>query len=244
MAEPIKMSEHVYALPINAVMMGTPTTIFPALILDETHGATLVDTGILGMEGLFQAALQTLSLSWTDVKRIIVTHHDLDHIGSLPAIVAATGAEVLALETEVPYVQGEKPGQKQPSPEMIAGMPPEMLAVFANPPKAHVTQVLHDGEVLDLAGGVKVIATPGHTVGHLSLYVQQDGVLITGDALTSAGGQLNGPSARMTPDMDEAQRSVRKLAQESAKAVLTYHGGLVLEDAAAQLVRVAAEADS
>lgn len=241
MSDPIRLSPHVYALPIETNLMGGPTTIFPALILDDTQGATLVDTGIPGMENDFAAALKTLGLGWSDVRQVIVTHHDLDHIGSLPAIVAATGAEVLAMEAEVPYVQGEKPGQKQPSPEMIATMPPEMQARFANPPKATVTRVVEDGEVIDIAGGVKVIATPGHTVGHLSLYVQQEGVLITGDAMTSAGGRLNGPGERMTPDMPEALKSVQKLAQEPASVVLTYHGGVVDDDAAVQLVRVAGE---
>jgi len=242
MSDPIRLSPHVYALPIETNLMGSPTTIFPALILDDAGDATLVDTGIPGMQDDFAAALKTLGLGWSDVKQIVVTHHDLDHIGSLPAIVAATGAEVLALEAEVPYVQGEKPGQKQPSPEMIASMPPEMQARFAHPPKATVTRVLHDSEVLDFAGGVRVVATPGHTVGHLSLYVQQDGVLITGDAMTSADGRLNGPGERMTPDMPEALRSVQKLAQLPASTVLTYHGGVVNEDAAIQLARVAADA--
>ena len=155
----------------------------------------------------------------------------------------ATRAEVLALEAEVPYVQGEKPGQKTPPAEVIAGMPPEMQARFANPPRATVTRVLQGGEVLDFAGGVQVIATPGHTVGHLSLFVVQDGVLITGDAMTSAGGQLNGPMERATPDMPEALRSVQKLAQLPAKTVLTYHGGVVDQDAAQQLTRVAGNAN-
>ncbi len=79
---------------------------------------------------------------------------------------------------------------------MIATLPPEMQARFANPPRAAVTRVLRDGEVLDLVGGVKVVATPGQTVGHLNLFLVRDGVLITGDAMTSAGGQLNGPVER------------------------------------------------
>ena len=242
MTAPIKISEHVYALPLETALMGGPTTLFVTLILDDTQGATLVDTGVPGMEGDILAALGALGLGWSNVKRVILTHHDLDHIGSLPAVVAATGAEVLALEAEVPYIQGDKPGQKTPTPEMLASMPPEMKARFAVPAHAPVTRALHDNEVLNLAGGVKVVATPGHTVGHLSLYVVQDGVLITGDALVSAEGQLKGPMERATPDMPEALRSVQKLAQLPATTVLTYHGGLVTEDAALQLTRVAAEA--
>jgi glyoxylase-like metal-dependent hydrolase (beta-lactamase superfamily II) len=239
----MKLSDHVYALPVEATMMSDPTTFYPALIVDAEHGATLVDTGIPNMREDFETALEAIGMSLSDVRRIIITHHDLDHIGSLPALVAATGAEVLALEPEVPYVQGEKPGQKRPTPEMLAGMPPPVQAVFANPPKATVTRVLHDGELLAIAGGVRVVATPGHTVGHLSLFVEQDGVLITGDALVSEAGQLKFPVARATPDMPQALRSVKKLAELPVKAVLTYHGGLVSDNAAQQLQALAAEVD-
>ncbi len=242
MTAPIKLSEHVYALPLETALMGGPTTLFATLILDDAHGATLVDTGVPGMEGDILAALEALGLGWSDVKRVILTHHDLDHIGSLPAVVAASGAEVLALEAEAPYIQGDKPGQKTPTPEMVASMPPEMKARFALPANAPVTRMLHDNEILELAGGVKVVATPGHTVGHLSLYVVQDGVLVTGDAMVSAEGQLKGPMERATPDMPEALRSVQKLAQLPARTVLTYHGGVVDRDAAIQLARVAGDA--
>ena len=78
------------------------------------------DTGVPGMEGDILAGLEALGLSWSDVKRVVLTHHDLDHIGSLPAVVAASGAEVLALEAEAPYIQGDRPGQKTPTPEMVA----------------------------------------------------------------------------------------------------------------------------
>lgn len=239
----MKLSEHVYALPITADLWNGPMTIYPALILDEVHGATLVDAGVPGMQADFETALGSIGVKLSDVRRIIITHHDLDHIGSLPALVAATGADVLTSGGEVPYVQGEKPGQKQPSPEAIASMPPEARARFANPPKAAVTRILNDNELLEIAGGVRVISTPGHTVGHLSLFVESDGLLITGDAMTSEAGQLRFPMARATPDMPLALESLKRLAALPVRAVLTYHGGLVSREAAQQLQRLSAEAD-
>ncbi|WP_045234101.1 MBL fold metallo-hydrolase [Deinococcus pimensis] len=239
--EPIRVTDDVYVLPVTANLMGGPTVLNLTLILDAERGATLVDTGVPGSLGTIEAGLGTLGLGWADVRRVVVTHHDLDHIGALPDVVAASGAEVLALDAEAPYVRGDLPGQKTPSAEMLASMPPEMAAVFRDPPRAPVTRTLHDGEVLDVAGGVRVIATPGHTVGHLSLFVERGGVLITGDALVSAGGQLRPPMERATPDMTEAARSVRKLTGLPVRTMVTYHGGLVTDDAPAQLSRVALE---
>jgi len=240
---PIQLSPHVYALPITA-NLGSPNTFFPALILDDAQGATLVDTGLPGMENDLLVALQSLGLGWADVKRVIITHHDLDHIGSLPAIVAANGAEVLTSAGERPYVQGEQPPQKAPPRETWSSLPPQRQEMLNNPPTTPVRRVLEDGEVLPLAGGVKIVFTPGHTAGHLSVYVQQEGVLITGDALVSENGQLQGPAVPHTADMEEARRSVQKLAQLPATTVLTYHGGAVTQDTALQLTRVAGEANT
>jgi glyoxylase-like metal-dependent hydrolase (beta-lactamase superfamily II) len=239
---PLQLSEHVFALPLETSVFGDPTLLHVAVILDDSHGATLVDTGIPGMQDAILEGLQSLGMGWNDVKRVIITHHDLDHIGSLPAVVAATGAEVLTSELETPFVQGERPAQKQPPREMVEQMPPALQALFATPAHAPVTRPLQDNEMLDLAGGVKVVFTPGHTVGHLSLYVVQDGTLITGDAMGSDGGRLRPPGERVTADMPEALRSVQKLAQLPAGKVLTYHGGVVDQDAAIQLARVAGDA--
>ena len=242
----MKISEHVYAIPLQAQMMTGTSVLNLALITDPQHGATLVDTGTPGQLPAIQAALGEIGLKLSDIRRIIVTHHDLDHIGSLEALVAASGAEVLTSQAEIPYVQdGQRPQKFPPADkvdELMAHMPEGMRQMMKNPPvvKVKVDRVLSDGEVLDIAGGVRVVFTPGHTVGHLSLYVQGDGVLITGDALASEDGQLTGPNPQYTPDLPEAVRSVQKLAQIPAKVVLTYHGGLVDQDAALQLNRVAA----
>ncbi|MFB9991038.1 MBL fold metallo-hydrolase [Deinococcus oregonensis] len=237
----MKISDHVYALPLATTLGSGPTTLFLSLIVDDVQGATLVDTGVPGMTGQIEAALGEIGMNLSDIKRVIITHHDLDHIGSLPAVVEATGAQVLTSSGELPYVQGELPGQKQPTPEMRAGMPPQMLALFDNPPKARVDQVLEDGEVLDIAGGVCVVYTPGHTVGHLSLFVEADGVVISGDALGSDNGTLTLPWPQGTADMPEAVRSLGKLSTHPVKAVLTYHGGLVSENASQQLQALAAQ---
>ncbi|GGQ94199.1 MBL fold metallo-hydrolase [Deinococcus ruber] len=242
----MKISEHVSVLALEANLMMGRGVLNVALIHDPVHGATLVDTGTPNLLPTIEAALQQEGVQLSDIKRVIVTHHDLDHIGSLEAVVKATGAEVLTSELEIPYVQEGKRAQKMPPAdkvdEVMGHLPEPVREMVKNMPGVHVKvdRVLQDGEVLDIAGGVRVVFTPGHTVGHLSLYVEQDGVLISGDALTSADGELKGPSAQNTPDMPEAIKSVQKLAQLPAQKVLTYHGGVVDQDAALQLNRVAA----
>jgi len=66
-----------------------------------------VDTGIPGLQ-------------LADVRTVLITHHDYDHIGSLPGVYAATRAEVLAAPLEIPYIQGGRRAQKPP-PERVEG---------------------------------------------------------------------------------------------------------------------------
>ena len=104
-----------------------------------------------------------------------------------------------------------------------------------------VDELLEDGERLGLAGGTRVIFTPGHTPGHLSLYLERPKVLVAGDALTAEDGYLNGPNPSMTLGMRQAMQSIRRLADLEIEMIACYHGGVVSEDANGQLRRVVQE---
>lgn len=138
-----------------------------------------------------------------------------------------------------PYIEGRLPPAKMPPPEVLAATP-ELRAMIEAKKPTPVDVALQDGDVLPLAGGVRVIATPGHTPGHLSLYLIRSKTLIAGDALVSEDGRLQGPMERATPDLISAHQSVRKLAELDVETIVCYHGGLVTDDANGQLKRVAA----
>lgn len=108
-----------------------------------------------------------------------------------------------------------------------------LTEVALRAPKATV----HVGEAdsADLAGnvsvandgddifGLRVIATPGHTLGHISVYDEQLRVLVAGDALTNTAG-LAGSNPQYTVDLEMATESVRKLAELPVETVLFGHG--------------------
>ena len=105
-----------------------------------------------------------------------------------------------------------------------------------------VDERVENGTRLDLAGGTRAVFTPGHTPGHISLYLEGSKILIAGDALTAEGGYLNGPNPRATLDMSTAIRSTQRLADLDIDTIVCYHGGVVSEDANGQLRRVLREA--
>ena len=183
--------------------------------------------------------------------KVIVTHQDIDHIGSLPDIVreSSHNLDVLCQEEERPYIEGQKPlvkmNQERLS-KMLGSVPEEqrqqMEALFANPPKASVTKVVTDGEVLPYCGGITVIFTPGHTPGHICLYLNQSKILVSGDALVAADGELRGPNPQSAYDMETAMKSLKKLTQYDIETVICYHGGVYRDDANTRLAELASAA--
>jgi len=237
----MRLNDDLYLLSLPMTMNGQSRPLHLTLILDATHGPTLVDTGLPGQAGALDSALAEAGLRVQDLRRIIITHQDLDHMGSCNDLVRASGARVLAHATEVPYIDGTLRPIKW-TPELLEQIP-QMRALIDSWRPTPVDEHLHDGTRLDLAGGVQVIFTPGHTPGHISLYLERTGTLIAGDALLANDGQLMGPnpSPQVTPELALARQSVQKLAQLDVQTIICYHGGVVQTDAGGQLRRVARE---
>lgn len=235
----MKLNDDVYVLPLPLVRDNQTHFFNLSLILDATHGPTLVDTGLPGQTDAIAAALSEAAIQIADLRRIILTHQDIDHVGTLHDLVQASGARVLAHEVEIPTIDGTVP-PRFARPELLADHP-ELRAVAERFQPTPVDEPLQDGTRLDLAGGVRAVFTPGHTPGHMCLYLERGKTLIAGDALTASDGQLMGPNQGATPDMPTASQSVRKLAELDVRAIICYHGGVVAEDANGQLRRVAQE---
>jgi glyoxylase-like metal-dependent hydrolase (beta-lactamase superfamily II) len=235
----MQLNDDIYVLAVPMVRDGQSFPLNLSLILDAAHGPTLVDTGLPGQQDAIAALLAEAGVQVQDLKRIILTHQDIDHVGSLHDLVQSSGARVLAHTTEVPFIDGTQP-PRFARPEVLAQRP-ELRAVAERFQPTPVDEPLQDGARLDLAGGVRVVFTPGHTPGHMCLYLERSKTLIAGDALTSSEGQLQGPNVGATPDMPTASDSVRKLAELDVRAIVCYHGGVVQDDANGQLRRVAQE---
>jgi glyoxylase-like metal-dependent hydrolase (beta-lactamase superfamily II) len=94
-----------------------------------------------------------------------------------------------------------------------------------------------DGEkVFDLT----VVASPGHTAGHISVLDEAGGILVAGDALSTSGGNVGDSNAQFTDDMDEAMASIRKLGGLRFETLLVGHGDPILEGASEKVAAFAA----
>src|SRR5215204_5680 len=235
----MRIANGVYVLPIPRSPQEPESLLNLTLIMDEQNGNTLVDAGLPNQTEAISAALVEAGIGVGDLRRIIFTHQDLDHVGSAAALLRQSGARVLAHPADVPYIDGSLRPLKV-TPEMLEQRP-QMREVLERLEPVRVNEYLEDGDRLDLAGGTRVIFTPGHTPGHLCLYLERPKVLVAGDALTAEGGHLNGPNPSMTLDMRPAMQSIRRLADLEIDTIVCYHGGVVSEDANGQLRRVLQE---
>jgi len=235
----MKLNDDLYVLALPIERDGQTVFYNVSLIVDATHGPTLVDTGLPGQYDAIVAALAEANLAVADLKRIILTHQDIDHVGSLHDLVQASGARVLAHAVEAPFIDGTRL-PRFATPEVLAQRP-ELRPAAERFQPTPIDEQLQDGVRLDLAGGVRVVFSPGHTPGHICVYHERSRTLIAGDALTAGAGQLMGPNAGATPDMPLAQQSVRKLAELDVQTIVCYHGGVVSDDAGGQLRRLAGD---
>lgn len=192
-----------------------------------------------GTADSLSAALAEHGVPLAELKRIILTHQDIDHIGSLHELVAGSRARVLTSAIEAPFIDGRE-HPRFARPEVLAQRPELRPLAAAYQPTA-IDEMLDDGVRLELAGGVRVVLTPGHTPGHLCLYLERSRTLVAGDALTAEEGRLSGPNPAATQDMAQASLSVQKLAALDVATIVCYHGGTDTDDAGGQLRRVAQE---
>ena len=77
---------------------------------------------------------------------------------------------------------------------------------------------------------LRVVHTPGHTPGSITMYDKRRKVALVGDAIISKGGKLEGPPKQFTPDHAEAERSIQKISTLDFQVLLSGHGDPVKSD--------------
>jgi glyoxylase-like metal-dependent hydrolase (beta-lactamase superfamily II) len=224
----------VEMLELTTNMMGRTSTVHPTLLVDK-DSTVLVDTGYPNQLQQIRQEIEKAGVPFERLDTIVITHHDIDHIGSLASLVNALPGriKVLAHSTEIPYIQGEvRPLKLAAMEDNLASLPESSKAFYQlmksgfQSAFARVDRGLSDGEKLPYCGGITVVFTPGHTLGHICLYLDQYKLLIGGDALRIEEGRLAPSPASINYDMDLYNSSLKKLAQYDIDKVISYHSGL------------------
>lgn len=187
---------------------------------------TLVDCGLMGKGEYKLEQIELCGVALGHVRRIVMTHTHLDHIGCLPEIKAAVPhAEVWIHRDEAgPIERGDERIVMGNSmfESMVRGM-------FALPKDAFATRVdrkLEDGDLLALGGlPFKVIHLPGHSAGGIGLLHEEHRLLLSGDTIYAdwAIGRFDLVSA----DPAALKRSLELIADLSVDILLPCHNRIV-----------------
>jgi glyoxylase-like metal-dependent hydrolase (beta-lactamase superfamily II) len=208
------------------VFLVPDVTANPYIIVDP-DGLTLIDAGLPGSHKQILGYMAKLGYKPKGLRRIIVTHADFDHVGGLAALEAATGARIFASAIEAQAMAEGHASRPLKPRSPIVKLFMDLIAGLFKPAPVHADEFLSNGLILQVLGGLRVIETPGHTPGHISLFAPSVGVLFCGDSIVSEKTGLRGSRGSNTWDQAKADESVRLQAALGARIVCSGHGPVV-----------------
>lgn len=198
----------------------------PYLIVDP-DGLTLIDAGLAGSDKRILKYMAALGYAPDALRRIVITHADADHVGGLAALKAVSGARVYASAIEAEAIAAGRPSRELKRTS-LQGWLFAMMSPFFKVKPTTADDLLTDGQMLPALGGLRVVETPGHTAGHISLFAPSAGILFTGDSIISErNGKLRISRGDNTWNEAQAIESARLQAKLGARIVCPGHGPVV-----------------
>jgi glyoxylase-like metal-dependent hydrolase (beta-lactamase superfamily II) len=199
-------------------------------------GWTLIDTGLYLSTGKIKHWAESHFGKGSKPEAIILTHGHFDHVGTVKDLTGEWNVPVYAHTAEFPYLTGR---EKYPPPDpgvgggLMAIMSPLYPRTSADL-SGKVQALPADGTVPTLPNW-RWLHTPGHAPGHVSLWREEDRVMLPGDAFCTTKQEsflavakqtpeLHGPPAYYTPDWDSARASVQALAKLCPRTIAPGHG--------------------
>lgn len=201
--------------------------------VDDDGSVTLVDCGFKRAPAKIVSALAAIGKHPRDVQRIVLTHAHFDHSGGASTMVDETGVNGVDVHADdAGYVRtGTRvPGDTASTSGRIFARAP--WGDFRATP---VAQELVDGQTLDVAGGLRVIHTPGHTPGHISLLHPGSGVLITGDSIFNMNSRMSWPTKVFCTSFRQNVETAHVLGELDYSLAAFTHGPEIRDNAREQV---------
>ena len=182
--------------------------------LIEGEKTILVDTGTSADAPLLMEQIQDDNFNISDINIIVNTHCHFDHIGGNSSVLKEGKIKLAAHGTDSPHIEE--------ADALYTGT--KNFPYYSVSPEK-VDMKLKEGDALD---NFRVLHTPGHTQGSMSLYNEESKILISGDLVFSDGniGRVDLPGGNMT----EMQNSLKKISALDVEVLLPGHGSVSLTD--------------
>lgn len=200
-------------------------------LIEDERGVTVIDAGLPGQWDEFTHELAEMGRSLEDVRGLILTHGDTDHLGFAERL-REQGVSVYVHEADASQATGAVKKKNPSWGRMKVG--PLLSFLWYSGRRgglraSHVGEVttVADGAVLDLPGDPRIIHTPGHSPGSIAIHSAAIDALFVGDAMTTRHvltGARGPQPAPFTLDKTQALASLHKWEDVEAKWVLPGHG--------------------
>ncbi len=205
--------------------------IVAAYLIDTEEGVTLIDAGLPGHWRDFQRELAAMGRTTADVRGIVLTHGDSDHLGFAERLRQETGIPVYVHAADADRAKGgDKPKVSMSGIKLGPLLSFFGYALSKGGMRTHYLTSVHevaDGDVLPLPGSPVVIGMPGHSPGSIAVHVPAADAVCVGDALTTRhvlSGRVGPQPAPFTDEPEAALASLARLADVQATWVLPGHG--------------------
>jgi glyoxylase-like metal-dependent hydrolase (beta-lactamase superfamily II) len=213
---------------VNVIFVGMPGA--------GSGNWVLVDAGLHGSADHIVAAAAARFGAGARPAAIVLTHGHFDHVGALVDLLERWNCPVYAHPLEAPYLTGQE-GYPPPDAAADGGIMPKLAPFLPRNPvdvSSWLKMISEDGTIPVLPDW-RWLHTPGHTRGHISLWREQDRLLIAGDAVVTTGQEsayeiavqepeMHGPPRYFTPDWIAAEQSAKLLASLEPQLLVTGHG--------------------
>ena len=210
-------------------------------LIADADGLVLIDAGMPADMRRILQAIDASGRGLRDLRLILITHADGDHVGcaaqlQLAARAAGGAARLCVPAGEAASLAAGKPAREMRARGLLKVALQLVARLFAFKPLA-ADATLVDGELLPVLGGLQVLTTPGHTPGHCSFFAGAQRLLFAGDAFKNFGGRLRVSDGMNTWDERAALQSALRLSALAPDVLCMGHGP-VLRDAAPAMQRV------
>ena len=212
----VQIAQGIYRLPTLGSFINSYA------LINNDSSITLVDCGLEGSYKKLIKDLARIGKHPKDVANIILTHAHDDHVGGAARMIEECEVKNVMMHEEDSHLP---PTGKTPSRDdsRLSGKIMKLLPDKGYEP-FEVTKKLKDGEIINTAGGLKVIHTPGHTDGHISLLHLESKTLITGDSIFNMASRMAWALSGFCVNYKQSQDTARKFLDLDFKNACFTHG--------------------
>lgn len=227
-SSPVPLAPGVWRIPTLG-----PNLINSFAFVDDDGSVVLIDAGLKGAPKRLVTALSEIGKRPTDVTTIVLTHAHPDHGGGARSMRQRSGAPVHIHEDDAPFLRdGRTPPRDETQP-----LAKVLAMVNRHQPSCPVDATFAEGDLLPVAGGLRVLHTPGHSPGHCSFLHERSGVLITGDALFNFRDKMAYSYALFCSNVALSRQTADRLGEVDYEVCAFTHGPEIRDGARAAVRR-------